>query len=166
MMIDKTKREANKIIDDNSLIHGFNDGAPVKQVPEEEPYIEGRSKIHGFNDDVSVKKEPEEEPYIEDRSKIHGFNDGASASADGFATASESATVYHSLDDRPNYDPDSYVPSDFEPDLDPYDRQALYDEEVIDDWVIAGGGDPLDFDDRMDALTDPFGFGDDDDSWD
>ena len=166
MMIDKTKREAKKKTDDNSLIHGFNDGAPVKQAPVEEPYIEDRSKIHGFNDDAPVKQAQVEEPYIEDRSKIHGFNDGTSVSADGFATTSESATAYNSLDDRPNYDSDSYVPSDFEPDLDPYDRQTLYDEEVIDDWVIAGGGDPFDLDDRMDALVDPFGFGDDADSWD
>ena len=63
----------------------------------------------------------------------------------------------------PDHDPDSYVPDDFEPDLDPYDRQALYDEEVVDDWVIAGGGDPFDFDDRMDAFADPFGFGGDGD---
>jgi len=92
-------------------------------------------------------------------SLIHGFNDDAPADTDGLAAAS----AYYPSDDELNFDPDSYVPDDFEPDLDPYDRQALYDEEVVDDWVIAGGGDPFDFDDRMDAFADPFGFGGDGD---
>ena len=35
-----------------SLTHGFNDDAPVRQAPEEEPYIEDKTKIHGFNDDA------------------------------------------------------------------------------------------------------------------
>ena len=99
-------------------------------------------------------------------SLTHGFNDDAPAGSGGSAAAAGSAAAYD-LSDGPSYDPsddvldhdpDSYVPDDFEPDLDPYDRQALYDEEVVDDWVIAGGGDPFDFDDRMDAFADPFGF--------
>ena len=45
--------------------------------------------------------------------------------------------------------------------LDPYDREALHEEELLDDWVTAGGGNPLDFDDRVDAFMDPFGFHDD-----
>ena len=59
-------------------------------------------------------------------------------------------------------DVDSYVPDDFEPDLDAYDRQALYDEQMVDDWIIAGGGNPYDYGDRVDAFSDPFGFGRDD----
>ena len=50
---------------------------------------------------------------------------------------------------------------DFEPDLDPYDREALSEEQRLDDWVIAGGGNPMDYDDCVDAFTDPFGFHDD-----
>ena len=41
------------------------------------------------------------------------------------------------------------------------DREALHEEELLDDWVTAGGGNPLDFDDRVDAFMDPFGFHDD-----
>ena len=55
----------------------------------------------------------------------------------------------------------SYIPDDFEPGMDPYDRQALYEEQLLDDWVIAGGGDPADFDSCVDAFSDPFGFHDD-----
>ena len=55
----------------------------------------------------------------------------------------------------------AFIPDDFEPDMDPYDREALYEEQLLDDWVIASGGNPLDFGDRSDAFTDPFGFGDD-----
>ena len=125
------------------------------------------SLTHGFNDDAPVRQAPEEEPYIEDKTKIHGFNDDAPAYTEGLAAAAGSAAAYDlsydPSDDELNFDPDSYVPDDFEPDLDPYDRQALYDEEVVDDWVIAGGGDPFDFDDRMDAFADPFGFGGDGD---
>ena len=51
-------------------------------------------------------------------SLIHGFNDDAPADTDGLAAAS----AYYPSDDELNFDPDSYVPDDFEPDLDPYDR--------------------------------------------
>lgn len=54
-----------------------------------------------------------------------------------------------------------YIPDDFEPGLDPYDREALNEEELLDDWVLAHGGNPYDFGDRVDAFTDPFGFHDD-----
>ena len=55
----------------------------------------------------------------------------------------------------------SWIPDDFEPDLDPYDREALYTDQLMDDWVIAGGGNPYDYGDRVDAFSDPFGFHDD-----
>lgn len=55
----------------------------------------------------------------------------------------------------------AWIPDDFEPDLDPYDREALYTDQLMDDWVIAGGGNPYDYGDRVDAFTDPFGFHDD-----
>lgn len=70
----------------------------------------------------------------------------------------------HVPDDFTGHVPDDftgYIPDDFEPDLDPYDRQALYEDQMMDDWVIAGGGNPFDYDDRAEAFSDPFGFGDD-----
>ena len=60
----------------------------------------------------------------------------------------------------------AYIPDDFEPDMDAYDREALYEEEMLDDWVIASGGNPFDFDDRVDAISDLFGFDDDFDGGD
>ena len=54
-----------------------------------------------------------------------------------------------------------YIPDDFEPGMDPYDRQAVYDDQLVDDWVIASGGNPADYGDWSDAFTDPFGFHDD-----
>lgn len=76
---------------------------------------------------------------------------------------SESAPDYGS--DDFGYVPDDfgYIPDDFEPGLDPYDRQALYDDQLMDDWVIAHGGNPADYGDWAETFSDPFGFGGDDD---
>ena len=55
----------------------------------------------------------------------------------------------------------TWIPDDFEPNLDPYEREALYTSQLMDDWVIASGGNPYDYGDRVDAFSDPFGFHDD-----
>lgn len=55
----------------------------------------------------------------------------------------------------------AWIPDDFEPGLDPYEREALYTAQMVDDWVIARGGNPYDIGDVSDAFSDPFGFHDD-----
>ena len=51
-------------------------------------------------------------------SLTHGFNDDAPADTDGLAAAAGSAAAYDlsydPSDDELNFDPDSYVPDDFE----------------------------------------------------
>ena len=84
---------------------------------------------------------------------LHGLAGSRSAAGTGLFLCDSGGLDY-------NYQSD-YIPDDFEPGLDPYDREALYEEEMLDDWIIAGGGDPFDYGDRMDAIADPFGFGDD-----
>ena len=44
-----------------------------------------------------------------------------------------------------------------------YDDEALEMEETLDDFIIANNENPFDLDTRLDAISDPFGFADDED---
>ena len=43
-----------------------------------------------------------------------------------------------------------------------FDDEALEMEETLDDFIISKDENPFDLDTRMNALDDPFSFGDDD----